>query len=254
MPARGPGISTKPYLVRAIYEWCTDSGYRPFIAVAVDERTRVPLEFVRDGEIVLNISAEATDRLHIGNDVLEFDARFGGIARHVSVPIDNIGAIFAQETGHGMAFEVQPVRTGGPEPTDAAKEDEQPSGIDSPSDRQPAAEASDEGKPDEEGPGGRAGAGDAVPNAPRAARRTSRRKAPVSVAPGPQDAGEAAPTADHPPARKSASKRARKTVLRDVSAPVEERAAPGRTHKRRDGDEPDPDGPKPGKPHLTRVK
>jgi stringent starvation protein B len=99
-------ISTKPYLIRALYEWCADNGYRPYIAVVVDERTQVPREFVRDGEIVLNISAAATNRLAIGNELVEFEARFGGVARHVSIPIENVSAIFAQENGHGMAFEV----------------------------------------------------------------------------------------------------------------------------------------------------
>ncbi|ODU70861.1 MAG: ClpXP protease specificity-enhancing factor [Lautropia sp. SCN 66-9] len=101
-------ISTKPYLIRAIYEWCTDNGYRPYIAVAVDERTIVPREFVRNGEIVLNVSAMATNRLQIGNELVEFEARFGGTPRQVSIPVENISAIFAQENGHGMAFEVPP--------------------------------------------------------------------------------------------------------------------------------------------------
>ncbi|MEB2336052.1 MAG: ClpXP protease specificity-enhancing factor SspB, partial [Burkholderiales bacterium] len=74
-------ISTRPYLIRALYEWCTDNGYRPYIAVAVDERTIVPREFVRNDEIVLNISATATNRLTIGNELLEFEARFSGVAR-----------------------------------------------------------------------------------------------------------------------------------------------------------------------------
>jgi len=99
-------ISTKPYLIRAIHEWCEDSGYRPYIAVVVDERTQVPQEFVRNGEIVLNVSAQATHRLRIGNDFVEFEARFSGAVRGVSIPIDNISAIYAQETGHGMAFDV----------------------------------------------------------------------------------------------------------------------------------------------------
>lgn len=99
-------ISTKPYLIRAIYEWCTDNGYRPYIAVAVDERTIVPREFVRNGEIVLNVSAMATNRLQMGNELVEFEARFGGSPRQVSIPVENISAIFAQENGHGMAFEV----------------------------------------------------------------------------------------------------------------------------------------------------
>ncbi|MBU6271148.1 MAG: ClpXP protease specificity-enhancing factor [Betaproteobacteria bacterium] len=99
-------LSTKPYLIRAIHEWCADSGYRAHIAVAVDETTRVPMEFVRNGEIVLNISADATNRLQIGNELIEFEARFNRIARQVSVPIANVSAIYAAETGHGMAFDV----------------------------------------------------------------------------------------------------------------------------------------------------
>lgn len=98
--------STKPYLIRALHEWCTDNGYAPHIAVAVDERTLVPREFVRNGEIVLNLSALATNRLQIGNDLVSFQARFSGIAREISIPIENILSIYARETGHGMAFEV----------------------------------------------------------------------------------------------------------------------------------------------------
>lgn len=99
-------LSTKPYLVRAIHEWCVDSGYRPHIAVMVDEHTVVPREYVRAGEIVLNVSPLATNRLQISNETIEFEARFGGVARRVSVPIANVTAIYAQENGHGMAFEV----------------------------------------------------------------------------------------------------------------------------------------------------
>ncbi len=98
--------STKPYLIRAIHEWCADNGYRPYIAVVVDERTVVPTEFVRNGEIVLNVSADATSRLAIGNDLIEFEARFNRVARQVSVPIENVSAIYAAENGHGMAFDV----------------------------------------------------------------------------------------------------------------------------------------------------
>ncbi len=73
-------ISTKPYLLRALYEWCTDNGYTPHIAVRVDKSTRVPRQFVRDGEIVLNISFEATSQLQMGNEWIEFTARFSGKA------------------------------------------------------------------------------------------------------------------------------------------------------------------------------
>lgn len=118
-------ISTKPYLIRAIHQWCEDSGYRPYLAVMVDERTLVPREFVRNGEIVLNVSAVATHRLQISNDLIEFEARFSGAVRQVSIPIENVSAIYAQETGHGMAFDVPkplalpPERAQAPQPTKA---------------------------------------------------------------------------------------------------------------------------------------
>lgn len=99
--------STKPYLVRAIYEWCCDNGFTPFLAVSVDARTRVPMEFVRDGQIVLNISPDATNRLNISNDFVEFQARFGGVARDISVPLSNVAAIYARENSAGMAFDLE---------------------------------------------------------------------------------------------------------------------------------------------------
>ncbi len=102
-------ISTKPYLLRAIYEWCTDNGYTPYIAVWVDEKTRVPHEYVKDGEIVLNVSAVATSSLTMANDYIQFSARFGGVPRDIVVPIDNVLAIYARENGQGMAFEVMRV-------------------------------------------------------------------------------------------------------------------------------------------------
>ncbi len=97
--------STKPYLIRALHEWCCDNGFTPYIAVVADERARVPREFVRDGQIVLNIGYEATGHLNIANDGITFQARFGGVARDISVPIGNVVAIYAKENGAGMAFE-----------------------------------------------------------------------------------------------------------------------------------------------------
>lgn len=97
--------STKPYLIRAIHEWCCDNGFTPYITVIADERTRVPREFVREGQIVLNIAHEATGHLNITNEGIIFQARFGGVAREISVPIGNVAAIFARENGAGMAFE-----------------------------------------------------------------------------------------------------------------------------------------------------
>jgi stringent starvation protein B len=99
-------VSTKPYLIRAIHEWCVDNGYTPYLAVAVNERTKVPKEFVKAGEIVLNVSPLATNKLSLGNTAIEFEARFGGVVREIFVPIEQISAIYARENGHGMAFEV----------------------------------------------------------------------------------------------------------------------------------------------------
>jgi stringent starvation protein B len=98
--------STKPYLIRAIHEWCADQGFTPYMAVKVDATTRVPREFVKDGEIVLNIGLEATHQLLLGNEEVTFQARFGGRPFPVVVPIERIAAIYASENGEGMAFEV----------------------------------------------------------------------------------------------------------------------------------------------------
>jgi stringent starvation protein B len=96
--------STRPYLIRALYEWCTDNGFTPYVAVLVDEHVRVPNEYVKDGEIVLNISFDATSSLKLGNDFIEFKARFAGTAREIMVPISHVIAIYARENGQGMAF------------------------------------------------------------------------------------------------------------------------------------------------------
>jgi len=102
-------ISTKPYMLRAIYEWCTDSGFTPYLAVKVDAATTVPMEYVKKGEIVLNISFGATSGLKMDNDAIHFNARFGGVSREIFVPVHNVLAIYANENGQGMAFEVAPV-------------------------------------------------------------------------------------------------------------------------------------------------
>ena len=99
--------STKPYMIRAIHEWCTDNGFTPYVAVQVDARARVPKEHVKDGQIVLNIGYEATGGLQIGNDLISFQARFGGVARELSFPVGNVLAIYARENGAGMAFEFE---------------------------------------------------------------------------------------------------------------------------------------------------
>lgn len=96
--------STRPYLIRALYEWCTDNGFTPYIAVQVDDSVQVPREYVKNGEIVLNISFDATSSLKLGNDFIEFKARFAGTAREIIVPVGRVIAIYARENGQGMAF------------------------------------------------------------------------------------------------------------------------------------------------------
>ncbi|MFN4264131.1 MAG: ClpXP protease specificity-enhancing factor [Aquabacterium sp.] len=100
------GSSTRPYLIRALHDWCTDNGFTPYLAVYVDRTVQVPQEYVKNNEIVLNVSFEATSQLQLGNEFVEFKARFGGVAREIIVPVDHVIAIYARENGQGMAFPV----------------------------------------------------------------------------------------------------------------------------------------------------
>ena len=96
--------STRPYLIRALHDWCTDNGFTPYIAVHVDKFVQVPMEYVSNNEIVLNVGFDATSSLELGNEFVQFKARFGGTAREIIVPIDHVVAIYARENGQGMAF------------------------------------------------------------------------------------------------------------------------------------------------------
>ncbi len=107
-------IPTKPYLLRALYEWCVDNGYTAHLAVKVDSRAQVPSEYVRNGEITLNVSPSAVHKLQMGNDLIEFSARFAGVARQISVPVTCVYALYARETGHGMTFDVDAATASGP--------------------------------------------------------------------------------------------------------------------------------------------
>ena len=98
--------STRPYLIRALYDWCSENGFTPYVAVKVDASVQVPREYVQGGEIVLNVSMDATSSLKLGNDFIEFKARFGGKPRDIMVPIHRVMAIYARENGQGMAFPV----------------------------------------------------------------------------------------------------------------------------------------------------
>lgn len=99
-----PERSTKPYLIRAIHEWCSDSNFTPYLSVKVDAGTRVPMEYVKDGQIVLNLSYGAVKNLTIGDDLVQFTARFNGASRECSIPLEAVIGIFARENGQGMFF------------------------------------------------------------------------------------------------------------------------------------------------------
>jgi stringent starvation protein B len=99
-------ISIRPYMIRAVFEWCADAGYTPYLAVKVSAATRVPAGYVKNGEIVLNISHSATRNLTISNDVIQFSARFGGVSQEISIPVEAVAGVFARENGKGMFFEV----------------------------------------------------------------------------------------------------------------------------------------------------
>jgi stringent starvation protein B len=107
MTLMGNTTSTKPYLIRALHEWCNDNGVTPYIVVAVDSTVDVPKESVRNGEVVLNISIDATSGLLLNNDYISFKARFGGVPRDIVVPIGRVVAIYGRETGEGMSFPVE---------------------------------------------------------------------------------------------------------------------------------------------------
>jgi stringent starvation protein B len=87
-----------------LHDWCTDNGFTPYLAVFVDGSVDVPREHVKNNEIVLNVGFEATSGLKLGNDFVEFRARFAGQARDICIPVDHVIAIYARENGQGMAF------------------------------------------------------------------------------------------------------------------------------------------------------
>ena len=125
--------STRPYLIRALYEWCSENGFTPYVAVKVDNSVQVPREYVQGGEIVLNVSMDATSSLKLGNEFIEFKARFGGKPRDIMVPIERVMAIYARENGQGMAFPVSEESKHGTSlsevqvPSTAGGEDDHPS-------------------------------------------------------------------------------------------------------------------------------
>ncbi|MBC7957398.1 MAG: ClpXP protease specificity-enhancing factor [Cytophagales bacterium] len=163
------GSSTRPYLIRALHDWCTDNGFTPYLAVYVDASVQVPMEYVKNNEIVLNVGFEATTALKLGNELIEFKARFGGSSREITVPVDHVIAIYARENGQGMAFPVPTEASAGggvasPLPPLSAASSErptQPGGLrlataeDNTSAEGKSAEAGDDEEPPEPPSGGR---------------------------------------------------------------------------------------------------
>ena len=154
------GTSTRPYLLRALHDWCTDNGFTPYVAVFVDARVQVPMEYVKNNEIVLNVGFEATSGLKLGNEFIEFNARFGGSAREIVVPIDHVVAIYARENGQGMAFPMPTDGSGAPQAPEAQRAPSRGLRLAStepearPEAANPAAPASGEEPPDPAGPPG----------------------------------------------------------------------------------------------------
>jgi stringent starvation protein B len=124
------GVSTRPYLIRALHDWCSDHGFTPYLAVFVDASVQVPMEYVKNQEIVLNVGHDATSGLKLGNEYVEFKARFGGVPRDIVVPVDHVIAIYARENGQGMAFPVpqagQKGATSGAASGDTGEQDMEP--------------------------------------------------------------------------------------------------------------------------------
>ena len=135
-------ISTKPYLIRAIHEWCTDSDLTPYLTVKIDSQTRVPMEYADDGEITLNISHGAAHHLKMDNDVISFSARFNGVAREILVPMTAVKGIFGKETGQGMVFNLEAETIAMQDETDS---NENPDELQSP--LQPTPSPTKRGKP-----------------------------------------------------------------------------------------------------------
>ena len=140
-------ISTKPYLIRAIHEWCSDHGFTPYLVVSVRDKMQVPMEYVKNGEIVLNISYNATRSLNLSNDFVSFSARFNGVSRDIMIPVGAVVSIFSRENGEGMGFEYEA-------PPEAALLDDAPAASPS-ADDVPGKDNDDDDTPEPPRPAGR---------------------------------------------------------------------------------------------------
>ncbi|MDO4696328.1 MAG: ClpXP protease specificity-enhancing factor [Neisseria sp.] len=113
--------TSKPYLIRALYEWCCDQGYTPYIEVWVNGQTKVPMQYVEDNRIVLNIGERAANRLQIDNDWIHFAARFAGVSHEIWIPVGHVLSIFARENGEGMGFQLEILEETGRPSADVSK-------------------------------------------------------------------------------------------------------------------------------------
>ena len=119
-------LPKRPYLLRAMHQWITECGNTPHVIVdAGHEGAEVPRAYVKDGKIVLNLSEGATQRLRLGNEEVEFDARFAGVVHHVRFPVGAVLGVYARETGEGMVFSEQDLAA---EPATGPKPDEKGGG------------------------------------------------------------------------------------------------------------------------------
>ncbi len=166
------GTSTRPYLIRALHDWCTDNGFTPYVAVFVDATVQVPMEYVKNNEIVLNVGFEATTGMKLGNEWIEFKARFGGSSRAIQVPVDHVIAIYARENGQGMAFPMPSEGQGGAADASAAEDGDaatttnpRQGGLRLASDESSTSPDADSGEPPTDKPPGN----DGPPSAPRPA-------------------------------------------------------------------------------------
>jgi stringent starvation protein B len=116
-------LPKRPFLLRAMHEWITECGHTPHVIVdAGHEGAEVPRAYVKDGKIVLNLSESATQHLRLGNDAVEFEARFAGVVHHVHFPVSAVLGVYARETGEGMVFSEQDLGPDPPKRPSAAEE------------------------------------------------------------------------------------------------------------------------------------
>ncbi len=119
--------SSRPYLIRALYEWIVDNQCTPHLLVNAEfPKVQVPPGYASDGQIVLNVSPSAVRHMHMDNEAVSFEGRFGGVAHSLFIPAAAVLAIYARENGQGMVFDLEPTSAPGEEPADGDGPDDEP--------------------------------------------------------------------------------------------------------------------------------